>query len=242
MSIQLNRRAFLQSLIALGASYALPANATRQQIDDVWEKAQSDPWYFDVNESQTISVSGYEEPKTWDDVFSLSTNSLRTPVDVISEINQCEPLVSHFQHLTDGAIEEILEELESDPAPTPQRRRKLQKTLNSLESDPDYGWQDWITLEGEAGVPRFRDEIKEWLAQPVDYSQSEWFPMNYGSQGEAKAFFEQLDRKTLHALGVVIIEGEHPGSTYFAAELRQDIDDANTVAQQLGLPFRFQPE
>jgi hypothetical protein len=40
-------------------------------------------------------------------------------------------------------------------------------------------------------------------------------------------------------LGVVIVEGDRPGSTYFAAELRQSIPDANRAAARLGLPFRF---
>jgi hypothetical protein len=45
----------------------------------------------------------------------------------------------------------------------------------------------------------------------------------------------------LDALGVVIIEGEHPGSTYYAAELVRDIDDANRAAKAAGLPVRFVP-
>jgi hypothetical protein len=43
----------------------------------------------------------------------------------------------------------------------------------------------------------------------------------------------------MDALGVQIIEGEHPGSTYYAAELRQDIDYANEVAREIGLECRF---
>lgn len=242
MSIPLNRREFLQSLIALGASFSVPVNATPEQIEAVWEKAQSDPWYFDVNNSNTISVSGYQQDETWGDVFCVSTRSLKTPDDVISEIHSCQPLISHFQHLAELELDDLIQELENDPPPSPQRRRKLQKALKSMESDPDYGWEDWIKLEGHAGVPRFRDEIEEWLAEPADYLQFEWFPMSYGGQGQAKVFFEDLDPNTLDALGVVIIEGEHPGSTYYAAELRQDIDDANTVAEELGLPFRFRPE
>jgi len=53
------------------------------------------------------------------------------------------------------------------------------------------------------------------------------------------AYFEGLDDKTLNALGVEIIEGEHPGSSYYAAELRQDVDYANQVAREIGLEFRF---
>ena len=55
----------------------------------------------------------------------------------------------------------------------------------------------------------------------------------------AKEYFEALDYETQDALGVDIIEGEHPGSTYYAAELRQDIDYANQVARDMGMDFRF---
>jgi hypothetical protein len=48
-----------------------------------------------------------------------------------------------------------------------------------------------------------------------------------------------MDGKMLDALGVVIIEGDHPGSTYFAAELRGEMKVANAVAEREGLPFRF---
>jgi hypothetical protein len=108
-----------------------------------------------------------------------------------------------------------------------------------LRSDPDDGWLEWVEVEGRAGVARFRDEIEAWLQEPADYLQSEWFPLRHGAQGQAKAFFEGLAREVLVALRVVIIEGEHPGSTYYAAELRQSIDDANATAAELGLPFRF---
>ena len=43
----------------------------------------------------------------------------------------------------------------------------------------------------------------------------------------------------LETLGVDVIEGEHPGSTYYAAELRGDIDEANRAAKKIGLPVRF---
>jgi hypothetical protein len=51
-----------------------------------------------------------------------------------------------------------------------------------------------------------------------------------------------MDRDTRQALGVVIVEGEHPGSSYYAAELRNDIDSANETATELELPFRFKQE
>jgi len=43
----------------------------------------------------------------------------------------------------------------------------------------------------------------------------------------------------LEELGIVIVEGCHPGSTYYAAELRNDVDNANITARKLGLNYRF---
>jgi hypothetical protein len=53
------------------------------------------------------------------------------------------------------------------------------------------------------------------------------------------SFFQDMDGKMLDALGVAIVEGDHPGSTYFAAELRGKMEYANAVAEREGLPFRF---
>ena len=78
--------------------------------------------------------------------------------------------------------------------------------------------------------------------EPADYAQSDWFPPSYGPQGQAKAFFESLGQTTLNCLGVVIVEGEYPGSSYYAAELRADIGAANEAAAELELPFRFKKE
>ena len=43
----------------------------------------------------------------------------------------------------------------------------------------------------------------------------------------------------LEELGIVIVEGCHPGSTYYAAELRNDVANANMTARKLGLKYRF---
>lgn len=237
MSFQLNRRSFLQTLIALGASYALPENANAEQVDQVWEAAKADPWHFAVNEWGTITDPDVQEGETWGDIFWINTNFLQSSRDLINEIHACPLLLSHFQMLADDALTDLYDEL--DVQLNRLRRRKLKKIIHAIESDGDYGWQDWITLEGAPGVDRFKLEIENWLKQKADHSQSEWFPSDYGSQGKAKAFFERLDNPTLDALQVVIVEGEHPGSTYYAAELCQSIDEANAEAEALDLPFRF---
>lgn len=62
-----------------------------------------------------------------------------------------------------------------------------------------------------------------------------------GSDDEDSAFhvFDRLSPDQQEALGVEVIEGEHPGSSYLGAELVGSVDDANDAARRLNLPIRF---
>jgi hypothetical protein len=112
--------------------------------------------------------------------------------------------------------------------------------LKTVLEDEDFGWKEWIRLEGESGLSWFIDYIDEtWLPKELDWRHVDYFPSHYSGVAIAKEYFESLDYETLDALGVDIIEGEHPGSSYYAAELRQDIDHANQIARDMGLDFRF---
>ena len=55
----------------------------------------------------------------------------------------------------------------------------------------------------------------------------------------AYRFFSAMDYADLRTLGVKVIEGECPGSSYFEAELRIPIDEANARAEAAGIPVRF---
>ena len=46
----------------------------------------------------------------------------------------------------------------------------------------------------------------------------------------------------MEPIGVVIIGGKCPDSTYYATELRNSIENANETAQDLRLAFRFRHE
>lgn len=52
-------------------------------------------------------------------------------------------------------------------------------------------------------------------------------------------FFQSMDVDQLKTLGVRVVEGEHPGSSCYAAELRVGIDKANSAARSAGISVRF---
>jgi hypothetical protein len=171
---------------------------------------------FLVDESGTIS-DPVELRSTNADFYDLE--EFKTIEALIEAIEFCPPLLHHFQKLRWEKMNELAE------------TDKLHQALQ----DDDFGWRNWITEEGQAGLAWFIDQVEAWLDDPAGKEAAEQF----SGVALAKKHFERLDYQTLDGLGVQIIEGDHPGSSYYAAVLRQDIDYVNQVARSLGLTLRF---
>ncbi len=248
----MNRRQFLQALASLGASFSIPAvlqTASAAQVDEAWVEALANPWFFEVSEYGTIVEPGVPEPKIRSDVFDVWDRQPRDPEHLISEVEGIEPLASAFQGLAADELDDLefqlslLDDPDEDDAPDLLRaeRGRLERLIAEI-TDADDGWKALVRRDGTAGLDRYWDFIDAWLEEPINWSESDWFPSDWHGQGKALAFFHGLDGDTLDEIGVVIVEGDCPGSSYFAAELRNELADANAAAQRLGLPFRFRAE
>lgn len=239
----LTRRRFLQALAAVGATVALPVSiavASSEAIDAAWEQALREPWYFVVGEFGTIVDPSIAEPKIRADVFDIWEGSLTHPESLIRAVEPVAPLVSALQAYADDHLSELEYEVEQMSPRTPGRAAKVR--LIKAMSHPDDGWKGWVRHEGAEGIGQFRKFVERWLSEPIDWGESEWFGRDWGGQGQAYRFFQGMDSETCDALGIVIVAGDCPGSSYFAAELHHEIADANAAAERLGLPFRFRPE
>ena len=75
-------------------------------------------------------------------------------------------------------------------------------------------------------------------ASDADWDPDE-IPDSATAQGNAFLYFQDMDSAILRKLGVKIVEGDVPGSNYFAAQVKIGIDEANDVAERLDLEFRF---
>ena len=248
----MNRRQFLQALASLGASISIPVvlqSASAAQVDEAWAKALEDPWYFEVNDYGTIVDPGVAMPRIHADVFDVWDRLPRDPEHLIGEVESIGPLVSAFQRLAAGEREDLEYELsmlddfddEEQRAPSFVEGAGLERLIAEI-ADEDDGWKALVRRDGKAGIDRYWEFIERWLKEPIDWDEQEWFPRDWSGQGTALEFFHRLDRDALYALGVAIVEGDHPGSSYYAAELRNELADANATAQRLGLPFRFRAE
>jgi hypothetical protein len=89
-----------------------------------------------------------------------------------------------------------------------------------LRVDPDSGWRDWVEHEGDPGLASFKEHIQDWLDDEINWDESDWFDNNYSGQSASLHFFSELEHDVRQALGVVIIDGEHPASSYYAAGSR----------------------
>ena len=106
-------------------------------------------------------------------------------------------------------------------------------------------WEEWLAKASDDDVAYLESRIREWLDDKPDVgAEYEWLPpMNtLTPESRAYTFFKSQDDDLLDALGVVFVEGDHPGSTYFGAEFHGDIDEANRIAESENIPIRFVAE
>jgi TAT (twin-arginine translocation) pathway signal sequence len=246
MVLNINRRWFLGALTAVGAATALPGSvraASAAQIDEAWDQMLMAPWFFEVAEYGTIVEVGVPEPKINADLYdTISLDFLTTPDRLIREISSYAGIREHFGQLVENEIEDLRDRVNYPETGLSRKEiRRLKGHLQRLEAwDAEYdAWEPWIRSEGKKDFARFRGMLENFLARNVDWNQMEIWPQGWSGQGKALSFFQEMDPEIADALGVAIIEGQHPGSTYFAAELRDSIENANENAQRLGLPFRF---
>ena len=190
---------------------------------------------YEVSEFYTITDPNIKLPEIRSDVFNIWIEDIKSIDKLVSAIEDCSPLETHFQELGQSRKGEIEDEIEC----TSGAKKKRLKALAQALDDYDYGWKHWLQLEGIKSLPAHIKTIVDWLSSPVDMCESDWFPNDWSGQGYAKSFFESLDADVRDALGVEIVEGCHPGSSYYAAELRNSVEDANRVARKLRLDFKF---
>ena len=213
----ISRRAFLKGLVAIGAAIALPdSEATDAQIQQVWGNVLREPITFEVDEYQTISVPWAHIPEINADIYQDINLNVTSNKALLAEIEDISHLSDYFAY--------EFEVLADDPEDNPLVVQIINEGL---------GWEDWVLM---GDLQSHKDRIEAWLKDGIDW---EYAPLTVGPVGEAYQYFNNFAWSTHEDLGVVVVEGEHPGSSYFAAELRVAPEEANRRAEALGLPIRF---
>ena len=172
---------------------------------------------FNVSDGGTLWIEGMDDSLTREDCLGLYLSNNPTADEIMSLADEnwdAKQLV--------GQVYLQRTEVDSD--------------------DPDVDPEDlreWLDADPE-NVAAAANNLQLWLADTSltaeDYDVAELNGRT--AQGAALLFWRDGDLDP-DDFGIVIVEGEHPGSSYYAAELRESIEYANEVATRLGAPVRF---
>ena len=200
---------------------------------------------FEVADGGTLRMANYAEAETraefYEDVASFWS---RSPKDLAYAMEECQPLAWAVHSIYSDFRDELSAELQDTEAAGNGSKRKLatlRARLEALPEEPEEGAADWLLgLTSKQFEERVVPVIEKWFSEPPDWAfEDDYLPESGTAQGAALEFFRDMAADDLETLGIDVVEGEHPGSTYYAAELRGDIDEANRAAEAAGIPVRF---
>ncbi|MBT6220420.1 MAG: twin-arginine translocation signal domain-containing protein [Rhodospirillales bacterium] len=80
------------------------------------------------------------------------------------------------------------------------------------------------------------DELEEWLDTQVDMEDmGAWKAMKYTQYGPALEIYEQLAHDDANELGLILVEGCHPGSDFVGIEFHGNLAELNRGFERLGM-------
>lgn len=197
---------------------------------------------FEVTSFRTIIDPEYPAPETRGEAYLIDDASIKTADGLLKQADDCYPLALILHNEYDNYRLQIGTELAGGGNLTPRRRKALEKRWAAMPDAPAEGLTSWIESMGSRDFAALKRTVLAWLrARPDGDMDESYADIPTDGQSSALQFFQCLGGEECDLLGVVIVEGDHPGSSYFAAELRQDTAAANRIARKHGIPVRFRP-
>jgi hypothetical protein len=201
---------------------------------------------FAVDDQNTLTMANAFQPviRAEFDGYESFKDCTESPAKLAAAIDECQPLAWAVHEIYVDAREEMESELEDlsddEDAPTKQAAA-LKARLQAMPVEAEKGAKDWLLSMPHSEfeqvlvppITRWFNSEPDWGGYEDDFVQCET-PV-----GRAFDYFNALAMETLDAIGVVVVEGECPGSTYFAAELTITVEAANKAAEEAGIPVRF---
>lgn len=200
---------------------------------------------FDVIGSRTLIMADFFEPQIRSDFYEdVSQWWFESPAHLADAMEECQPLAWAVQSIYTKVRDEIRSDLEKSvhsPDVVNERSAALTARLNLMPEEPEDGVNTWLlSLTTSEFQHRIVPDIDAWFDSPPNWNwEDDHLPSGATPQGAALEYFQNMDSEVLDTLGVDIIEGDRPGSTYYAEELAVDIEAANKAAADAGIPVRF---
>lgn len=195
-----------------------------------------------LGDSNTLVVSGMEPiyldylSESNAEEFGLKNDDFSTSESILAASNGCKPLhdileCAYLDHRETLQNEADSLKISQEPA-NRAKHIELNAQLKNLPSQCDKGLAQWITQLDKNQFDQLQDESINWSQRQPESDEED-------GQEAALNYFRDLDSAICELLGVSIIKGDHPGSSYFAAELDNSIEEANKIAIEHGLQIRF---
>jgi hypothetical protein len=164
-----------------------------------------------VGDGGVLRSAGFAEPETREDIHHLSVKWLNTPADLVDEMDNCAALEAEMVSFYESEGDE--------PEPPPSaRRRRTARTLTVEEQT-----RAWLLqLDQRFFTKTIVLHVARWLREPWEGWEEDYVLPRSG-QEVALRYFDDMKRAALQTLGVKVIEGEHPGSTFFGAVLQRPV-------------------
>ena len=218
----IDRREAIKLAFALGLGNPLNFDAACTSdaiINATHAKAMQSPETLYVDENGTIFMEcdPYDEFPTWREAFSL--REIKSFKDVVDVSCECGPLESWIN----DKIEEIINDRTLEKATEPS----APADINDLEST--------LTEEEESYlISRVNSMVDE------DVSDPEWIPQSATPNGNAFFEFSSWDPDLRRLLGIKLVEGDQPGSSFFGAVIEENLKETNEALRAMGIPLRFE--
>ncbi len=200
---------------------------------------------FIVESYGTLRMANFVEPKIRSEFYDfISSNWSESPAYLSDAMEECQPLAWAVQSIYTEVRDEIqsdLDDISEKIGHLKKRFAALTARLKKMPEEPEEGTETWLlSLSTTEFQEHVVPEIEKWFNDPPNWNwEDDYLPRGGTSQGAALEFFHYMASNDLDVIGVVIVEGEHPGSTYYAAELKIDVDAANKAAEDASIPVRF---
>jgi hypothetical protein len=203
---------------------------------------------FEVSYDGTLREPDFPDPEKrcqfYENVFGWWD---RSPKDLSNAIEECQPLAWKVHSIYSDfreALQTELENTQNREYPGLEKLAALKERLASMPEEPEEGAESWLLGMDKGNYEKnIIRPIQNWFSESPNWASEEDYLSNATTaQGVAMNYFENMDQESLDLLGVEIVEGECPGSSYWAAELCCSIEEANEAAEAAGLGVRFVPE
>jgi hypothetical protein len=207
-----------------------------------WKPPMPNINIFLVNQSGTLSLEGYRAPETRMDAYGISFSYFMTHSDLALEADTHQPVLWELQNLFTNWRDAEIEILSSNSS--------NQDSVEVFKTKWDEGFLDdadnatnWLEQLSKEQFSHVSEAMLTWGKGDPSCDDYDSFDEPMSGQDMAyQMFSEGCYADKARALGVEIVEGDHPGSSYIAAELSLPIAEANKKAEEAGFDIRFKNE